>query len=200
MKYAVLSLAVLAGTPANAETMFCNPKCMYTTETIDKALASRAAREPDVYWTADEPVADTAWVYNERYMNKRRNQCQIETHTKATNGSDSTLTVAVLSKGSLVLVIRDSDWQRRIKTDFEWKVGQQYQNVMIHQGQLMTSGRAISDEEFWIALPKQQEIWLRAFFTEEGRILINVGGLTVKSWVAPGLSKGWERLKRCQLL
>jgi hypothetical protein len=98
--------------------------------------------------------------------------------TQAINGSRSTISVDVLSKGSLVLVIRDNDWKHRINLVFGWTVGKEFSKVLLHlkDGRLATAGEIVLTEVFLIRLPKDQEILLNAFFASED-IGVSVAGL-----------------------
>ena len=74
--------------------------------------------------------------------------------------------------------------------------------MLLHlkDGRLATSGKIVLPEVFLIALPKNQEILLKAFFASEG-MDVSVEGLIYKVWNnMPGLSKAWQRLKKCKLL
>lgn len=123
---------------------------------------------------------------------------QLETH--AVNGSRSTITVSILSKGSLVLTIKDDDWENQINLTFGWSVGKEFDKVLVHlkDGRLATAGKIVLPKVFLIGLPKDQEILLEAFFASE-HMGVSVEGLVYKAWNTPGLSKAWQRLKQCDL-
>ena len=152
-------------------------------------------------YTPDEKIAGTHWFYSEWFENDALNQCRVLLETQAFNGSRSTIAISVLSKGSLVLAIKDNDWKNQINLTFGWSVGKEFGKVLLHlkDGRLATAGKIVLPEVFLIGLPKDQEIMLKAFFASED-MGVSVEGLIYKAWNTPGLSKAWQRLKKCKLL
>jgi hypothetical protein len=114
--------------------------------------------------------------------------------TQAINGSRSTISVDVLSKGSLVLAIRDNDWKHRINLVFGWTVGKEFSKVLLHlkDGRLATAGEIVLTEVFLIRLPKDKEILLNAFFCER-RYRRQCCGLGLQgveyTWVVEGMAE-----------
>jgi hypothetical protein len=149
----------------------------------------------------DEKIPGTKWIYSDNFVSGVLNQCRVGLDTQAVNGSHSFITVDVLSKGSLVLAIRDDDWKNQINLTFGWSVGKEFDKVLLHlkDGRLATSGKIALPEVFLIGLPKDQEILLEAFFASED-MGVSVEGLIYKAWNTPRLSKAWQRLKKCNLL
>ncbi len=140
-------------------------------------------------------------MYSEWFENGALKQCHVQLETQAVNGSHSTITISVLSKGSLVLAIKDDDWKNQINLTWGWSVGREFGAVLLHlkDGRLATTGKIVLPEVFLIGLPKDQEILLKAFFAAE-HIGVSIEGLIYKAWNTPGLSKSWQRLRTCNLL
>jgi hypothetical protein len=84
------------------------------------------------HYTPDEIIPGTHWMYSEWFENGALQQCRVQLETLAVNGSHSTINVSVLSKGSLVLAIKDDDWKHRINSVFGWSAGKQFTKVLLH--------------------------------------------------------------------
>ena len=77
-------------------------------------------------YTPDEKNPGTHWLYSEWFENGALNQCHVQMETQAINGSHSTITISVLSKGSLVLAINVDDWKNQINLTWGWSVGDSF--------------------------------------------------------------------------
>jgi hypothetical protein len=153
-------------------------------------LFSVASVAQNSRYTPEEVISGTQWSYSEFLVNKLLNQCRVQLETQAINGSRSILDVSVLSKGSLVFAIKDSDWKNQINSVFGWSVGKEFGEVLLHlkDGRLPTKANIPLPEVFLIRLPKDQEILLKAFFATD-ELAVSVAGLVYKAWKLPGLSK-----------
>jgi hypothetical protein len=131
-------------------------------------LFSVASVAQNSRYTPEEVISGTQWSYSEFLVNKLLNQCRVQLETQAINGSRSILDVSVLSKGSLVFAIKDSDWKNQINSVFGWSVGKEFDEVLLHlkDGRLPTKANIPLPEVFLIWLPKDQEILLKAFFCD----------------------------------
>ena len=70
--------------------------------------------------------------YSEWFEDGALQQCHVQLETQAINGSNSIITVSVLSKGSLVLAIKDDDWKNQINLTWGWSVGREFGSVLLH--------------------------------------------------------------------
>ena len=152
-------------------------------------------------WTSDQLVPNTKWIYNERSDAGRLVQCQIATQSESVNGSSlSIITVAVLSKGTIIVSIEDAELANRINIDFGWEEGKVFSNVRViaNDKNISASGKLMPGLLFSFK-PYDGNRSLTDFFEAES-FLVMIDDKTAKAFNTPMLSLAWKKLRTCSLL
>lgn len=149
-------------------------------------------------WSPKKPIATTKWTYSEARLSNTLVQCQVSLKSDLSLGYD--ITIALLSKGSIMIGIVDQNWAYRIKADHGWREGWVFDSVILFlkNGRITTTATIAPDLQFVISIPKDSPA-AADMFMESERFAVSVGGLTMKGWEMPGLPIAWNRLRKCAL-
>jgi hypothetical protein len=152
-------------------------------------------------WTPLEELPGIRWAYNEKFQNNKLFQCDLITVSKAPNGTISTIRISALQKGTIVLVIEDEEWVKRISMDFGWREGTEFKSVILHVDttRLGATGHVLHDLQFLIRPNDRRDLLLSNFFQTE-TFAVSVSGLTIKAFNVPEIAIAWNRLQKCALL
>ena len=144
-------------------------------------------------WTDGEVVSGTDWVYTQRYEAGKLVQCQVDIEAPVVDGTVSRVSIAVLSKGTALIIVDDSDWRNRIDIDFGWEEGLHFDNILLFSGKekIPAFGKIAAD--IFAIQPQRERIFLYDSFS------IVVDGITMKMFNVPKMSIAWKWLSRCQL-
>lgn len=161
---------------------------------------NRSEGDNSSYWTDDEPLGTSGWSYTERYAAGSLVQCQVHGEVTAVNGTEATLTIAILSKGSWIIRVDDDEWTRRIKTDWGWNEGQRFENVQVLFGDKTEKATAqtLPNLEFAVFLSENRLQRTRRMFLSS-TVTVIVGGQTFKAWQLGEFEGAIARLSRCNL-
>jgi hypothetical protein len=156
-------------------------------------------REGEVETISPSPFP---WGYQDKFEGKTLFQCNLITISKAVNGaSDSTITIAALQKGTIVVTLEDDEWKKRIAMTLGWREGSEFQNVVIHVGDIRVgaTGHVLSDKRFLIRPNDRRDFLLSRFFEVE-QFSVSVSGLVIKAFSTPKIGVAWDRFRKCGLL
>jgi hypothetical protein len=142
------------------------------------------------------------WGYQEQFEGKTLFQCNLRTVSKAVNNaSESTITIAALQEGTIVIALEDDEWKQRIAMTLGWREGSEFKNVIIHVGEsrVGATGQVLSDRSFLIR-PNDRRDFLLSHFFEVEQFSVSVGGLVIKAFSTTKIAVAWDRFKKCGLL
>jgi len=164
-------------------------------EAMDELIQSRSER-----WTKGERVGRSGWIFSERYSGGHLDQCQVRGDVQAVNGTGAVMTVAILSKGTVAIIVEDDEWKRRIKSDWGWSEGQRFDNVIVtgNEAQAKARGLTMSNLQFAVFLAGDGLPQLRRLVGKEGMSIV-VGGLTFKAWNLENFAVALAKLSECSL-